>query len=380
MAQSLYIHIPFCDQICSYCDFPKVFTKGQNIDEYLDALITEIHIYHGTHGFQNLKTLYIGGGTPTVLSISQINRLFTTLHSLIDFQNLIEVSIESNPESINDAQKIQCLIKQGITRISIGVQTFQDHLLKILQRSHTKKDVIEVINKLSTYPVEINIDMIYAIPTQTLSELNDDLDILLSLPLTHISAYSLILEEHTKFYLYYEKDQLEMVDHDTESDMLETVIHRLKNADFTHYEISNFTKNKRSYHNETYWKNQPYIAVGLGSHGQLDENGRTRYENTRSINLYKQTLQKNELPISSKRILTKDEQIEESMFLGLRLLDGINLHSLSEFYNEDIYRLYEKKINKLKDMGYIMYDNCHLRLTHQGLMLGNEVFEEFLLD
>lgn len=393
MAKSLYIHIPFCDQICSYCDFPKIFSQNQDIDAYLEALIAELVLYEKMVGFSQLRTLYIGGGTPTVLTVVQLEKLFSSLHQMIDFGQLVEVSIEANPESLNDIDKIDTLVENGINRISLGVQTFQENLLNILKRNHSKQDALDVINKLSTADVQINVDLIYGIPTQTLAQLQDDLNTLLSLPITHISAYSLILEEHTKFHLDYVKDELELLDHDLEAEMLETVINTLTKAGFLHYEISNYTRGPRSYHNETYWKNDPYIAVGLGAHGQLVDHGqlvghgqltrqineRSRYENTRSITAYKQALQKDELPTSNAHSLTIDEQIEESMFLGLRLLDGVNLVHLSDKYKMDIYARYQEKINQLVNLDYVSLENHVLRLTQKGLMMANEVFEAFLL-
>jgi len=381
MAKSLYIHIPFCDQICSYCDFPKIFTKTQDTEAYLDALITEIGIYEKNVGFEKIQTLYFGGGTPTILSVQQFDKLFAYLQSVIDFNKLIEVSIEANPESLNHDEKIDCLIRSGVTRVSIGVQTFQENLLKILQRNHTNKDTLEVINKLSTKNVEINVDMIYAIPTQTLTQLVDDLNALVSMPVTHISAYSLILEEHTKFHINYMNDTLKLLDNDLEATMFEMVIDKLSTSGFEHYEISNFTRGKRSYHNETYWKNEPYIAVGLGAHGQLiDQNQKMiRYENTRSINAYKKALIQRDLPILNSRTLTTLDSIEESMFLGLRLMEGIDLMRLSTKYQKDIYEFYREKIDKLITLDYVSLEAQVLRLTRKGLMMANNVFEEFLL-
>lgn len=381
MATALYIHVPFCDQICSYCDFPKVFTAGQNTDAYLDGLIKELEIYEKRIGFSALKTIYIGGGTPTVLTIQQLNRLFGHLHSVINFKQLIEVSIEANPDSLNDDEKIDALLACGVTRISLGVQTFDEGLLKILQRSHKKTDVIEVIHKLSTKPVEINVDMIYGIPSQTLQQLDDDLDTLLSLPITHISAYSLILEAHTKFYVDYMKDNLDMVSNDVEAAMFERVIHRLNGENFAHYEISNYTRGNISYHNATYWENQPYIAVGLGAHGQLEINGkRERYENTRSITAYKKSLLKSELPVTTSRILTEKEVLEETMFLGLRLLKGVDFSEISKKFSLDVYGLYDEKIKALVKRELVDWQAPVLKLTQKGVLLANEVFEMFLLD
>lgn len=401
MAKSLYIHIPFCNQICSYCDFPKVFSSGQDTDAYLTALIAELSAYEKIVQFSELKTIYIGGGTPTVLTTKQLDRLFTYLHSVIDFCHLTEVSIEANPESLNDSCKVACLKGHGVTRVSLGVQTFQENHLRILERSHCKKDIHDVVHLLDKQGFEINLDMIYAIPTQTLEDWESDLDTLLQLPITHVSAYSLILEEHTKFYIDYMKDQLELVDNEVEAMMFELVIEKLTGAGFEHYEISNFTRGKRSEHNLTYWKNDYYIGVGLGAHGHikhtaeidfyLDEassniaqeimskNNSIRYENTRSITAYKKALQGAKLPVLNSHSVDLKACIEESMFLGLRLMEGVNVDELSARYYQDVLALYEDRIDKLRKMEYVSLDAGVLRLTKKGLMMANDVFEEFLL-
>lgn len=374
--KSLYIHIPFCDQICSYCDFPKVFTQSQNTDEYLDALIVELEIYRESVDFSSLQTVYLGGGTPTALSVGQLEKLFNYLKSFICFDRLTEVSIEANPDSINDDEKIACLKRHGVTRVSLGVQTFNPDHLKILQRTHTQDCVREVVTKLSTLDFEINVDMIYSIPTQTLADWEADLDVLLTLPITHVSAYSLILEQNTKFFIDYERDELDLIDNEVEAKMFESAIERLKEAGFDHYEISNFAKGVRSHHNLTYWENESYLGVGLGSHGKVDQ---IRYDNTRSITKYKKTLFAGELPILSKKEQRLEEQIEESMFLGMRLLAGINLAGMSARYGVDILDLYSQKIAKLVELGYVSLLDGVLRLTQKGLLMANDVFEEFLL-
>ena len=375
MVQSLYIHIPFCDQICSYCDFPKVFSHAQNTDEYLDALITELEIYAERVDLKGLKTLYLGGGTPTALSSEQLNRLFCYLQSIISFDRLNEVSIEANPDNLND-DKIETLVRNGVTRVSLGVQTFNPDHLAILERTHSAQDVEVLVIKLAQAGFEINVDLIYGIPTQTISDWEQDLDTLLRLPITHVSAYSLILEPHTKFYLQYENDELDLVDNEVEAGMFELVIDKLTHAGFDHYEISNFTRGNRSFHNETYWKNESYLGVGLGSHGKL---GDSRYENTRSINAYKRALAERKLPILTQRLLKQSEHIEESMFLGLRLLAGVNLEQISTQYQTDIYELYAPKIAKLENLGYVSWETGVLRLTKKGLLMANDVFSEFLL-
>jgi len=355
---------------------------GQNIDDYVTALLAELSIYEKTVGFADLETVYVGGGTPTVLSVQQLDRLFTYLNNAMDVNHLKEISIEANPESLNDVEKISCLKKHGVTRVSLGVQTFSENHLRFLQRSHSKQDVFDVVGLLADQGFEINLDLIYAIPNQTLGEWEVDLDLALSLPITHVSAYSLILEENTKLYLDYVKDKVELVDNEIEAQMFEVVIHRLTQAGFEHYEISNFTKGNRSFHNETYWKNDPYIGVGLGSHGYIknSEGLPIRYGNTRSITAYKQSLFRGELPVVSSHVLSVDEQIEEAMFLGLRMMEGVEIGQLSAKYGVDVGTLYLEKMVKLQELGYVSYEAGNLKLTQKGLMMANLVFEAFLVE
>ena len=382
MAKALYIHIPFCNEICNYCDFPKVYSSVQKTDEYLNSLLGELKLYEKTIGFAHIETIYIGGGTPTVLSTMELGILFFYLRIKIDFSRLKEVSIEANPESLNDPEKIACLKRNGVTRVSLGVQTFSEKHLNFLQRSHSKEEVLEVIQLLNEQDFEINLDLIYAIPTQTLKEWEEDLDIALSLPITHVSAYSLILEENTKLYLDYQRKKVELVNNEIEAQMFETVIDRLTAAGFEHYEISNFTKGNRSFHNEIYWKTEPYIGIGLGAHGYLGmtKERRIRYGNTRSITAYKEHLSKPELPVVDVHDLTEAEQLEEAMFLGLRMMEGVDLHSLSFKFGINVYKIYRSKIVKLQELAYVSYEAGKLKLTKKGLMMANDVFEEFLVD
>ena len=197
MPKGLYIHIPFCDHICTYCDFPKLLTKGQRHAEYIEALIQELKLYQQNVGFSNLQSIYIGGGTPTALSVEQIQPVFDFLTEQIQMNQIQEFSIEANPENLT-RDKIQYLKAQGVNRFSLGVQTFHESLLKRIGRKHQAQEVIQAVANLKQCGIKnINLDLIYAIPGQTLDELRDDLRQVISLEVEHISAYSLIVEEHT---------------------------------------------------------------------------------------------------------------------------------------------------------------------------------------
>ena len=373
MPKGLYIHIPFCDHICTYCDFPKLLTKGQRHAEYIEALIQELKLYQQNVGFSNLQSIYIGGGTPTALSVEQIQPVFDFLTEQIQIQ---EFSIEANPENLT-RDKIQYLKAQGVNRFSLGVQTFHESLLKRIGRKHQAQEVIQAVANLKQCGIKnINLDLIYAIPGQTLDELRDDLRQVISLEVEHISAYSLIVEEHTQLYLAYMRDQIELTDNEIEAKMYEVTIETLTEAGYGHYEISNFAKSKPSLHNQWYWKNETYIGVGLGAHGYVKGQ---RYQNTRSINTYIELLKDGKLPMIESHALTKEEMIEEEMFLGLRLLKGVNLKAISDKYDVNIDEIYGKAFEELIQKGYLEQKELNVRLPPSGLLMANEVFEQFLL-
>ena len=376
MPKGLYIHIPFCDHICTYCDFPKLLTKGQRHAEYIEALIQELKLYQQNVGFSNLQSIYIGGGTPTALSVEQIQPVFDFLTEQIQMNQIQEFSIEANPENLT-RDKIQYLKAQGVNRFSLGVQTFHESLLKRIGRKHQAQEVIQAVANLKQCGIKnINLDLIYAIPGQTLDELRDDLRQVISLEVEHISAYSLIVEEHTQLYLAYMRDQIELTDNEIEAKMYEVTIETLTEAGYEHYEISNFAKSKPSLHNQWYWKNETYIGVGLGAHGYVKGQ---RYQNTRSINTYIELLKDGKLPMIESHALTKEEMIEEEMFLGLRLLKGVNLKAISDKYDVNIDEIYGKAFEELIQKGYLEQKELNARLTPSGLLMANEVFEQFLL-
>lgn len=376
MVKGLYIHIPFCDHICTYCDFPKLITKGQRHEDYIQALLIELKHYEKQIGFHQLQSIYIGGGTPTALSVKQIQPLFDYLHQSINMNQILEFSIEANPENLTE-EKVKYLLSQGISRFSLGVQTFDETLLKRIGRQHGSEHVQQAVATLKANGMHnINLDLIYAIPGQTIEQLKDDLKKAVSLEVEHISAYSLIVEEHTQLYLAYMKDQLALTDNEIEAKMYEVVMDYLSNYGYQHYEISNFAKSLPSLHNQWYWKNEEYIGTGLGAHGYI--NG-CRYQNTRSINTYISSLKNNDLPIIEKNLLSQEEKIEEEMFLGLRLIEGVNLKMISQKYELDIEQLYQKSLEKMIVAGHLERIGNQIRLTHQGLLMANEVFEQFLL-
>jgi len=376
MVKGLYIHVPFCDHICNYCDFPKLYANQSLQDRYMDALLGELQTYENDLAFSQLKTIYIGGGTPTALTVGQLRLLLDWLQEAVDLGGLLEFTMEANPENLTD-EKIDLLLEYGINRVSLGVQTFHDELLPSIGRTHSAASAITAIQRLKAKGMpRINLDLIYAIPGQTLEQLQSDLTTALRLDIDHLSAYSLILEEHTKLYVDYMQDKLELAENDLEASMFELVMDTLATAGYKHYEISNFTKGEPSHHNMWYWLNESYLGVGLGAHGYV--NG-MRYSNTKSINAYIGNVQQGKLPVVESNQVDADQQTEEELFLGLRLLQGVDLQASSLKLGRNLEELYQNQLNMLKDRGFLHYEDSHAVLTRRGLLMANAVFEQFLL-
>ncbi len=362
--KGLYVHIPFCEHICHYCDFVKRVPKDQQmIDTYLAALRKEIESYHA-HA-TTIETIYIGGGTPSMLSLNQLDYL---LKSLKEFHP-IEYTIEVNPESYTEDKGL--LFKSyGINRISLGVQTFNEKLLNYLNRKHTNRKVYDVVKHLKRIGIErISIDLIYAIPGQTIQDLKDDLKHIEILDITHVSCYSLILEEKTYFYHQYLRGKFEQMDEDTEALMYKMVMDELKKQGFDHYEISNYAKqNHVSLHNLIYWTLGDYIGVGLGAHGFFDS---YRTLNHKSLPKYLES------PLEKKEYQNEEIKLQDELIFGLRKTSGISLDDISKKYDVDVLIKFPKLQEKM-DLNLVTIENGHLKLTEKGIFLGNQVFMVFI--
>lgn len=357
--KSAYIHIPFCNNICSYCDFCKVFYNKKWINDYLNALELEIKTnYKG----ETLDTIYIGGGTPSSLDINELNKLFDIL-KIFKLNKTYEFTFECNIEDIT-IDKIKILKENKVNRLSIGVQSFNEKHIKLLNRHHTKEEVFEKIELLKTNGFDnINIDLIYAIPNQTLKDLEEDLDNFLKLDIPHISTYSLIIEENTKLYI----DGIENISEELDYEMYKLINKKLSN--YHHYEISNFSKKGyESKHNLTYWNNDTYYGFGLGSTGY---DGKYRYTNTRSINNYL-----NNNYILEKEEISFNEKIENAFILGFRKIDGINIKEFKNKYNIDINNI--DIVNKLIQENKLIKDEENIKINEKYIYISNDILLEFL--
>lgn len=353
----LYVHIPFCEHICTYCDFVKRIKKDDKmISNYLEALKRDYE------KIKDLKfdTIYIGGGTPSMLNLHELE----TLLEIFNDQNPVEYTIEVNPESYTPKKGL--LFKQyNVNRISLGVQTFNENILASLNRKHTNKDVFNTLRHLISIGLyNINIDMIFALPGQTMKNLLNDLKIVNTLPITHLSYYNLILEENTVLAkvpfskkAFPENDELE-------ANMYNTIIDNLTENGFIHYEVSNFYKdNNPGLHNMIYWTNNEYHAIGAGAHGFYDDK---RYSYTRNVSEYILN------PLKETTMQTDYMNYQDTLIFGLRMINGINLDEVFERFKKDPLKDFPKIETFIKDGLLEIVDN-HLKTTRKGLLFLNQI-------
>ena len=374
---SAYIHIPFCEHICFYCDFNKVFLEGQPVDEYIQALIKEIRLTKEKYPSDDTETIYIGGGTPTSLSAKQLDALLKGVREELPFDDNNEFTVEANPGDLT-LEKLQVLQNYGVNRLSMGVQSFDDRLLKKIGRKHSVQDVYDTMKIFDIADFRnVSIDLIFALPNQTLENFEDTLNKALSLDLPHYSMYSLILENKTMFYNWARQGRLHLPGIDTEGDMFEMAIDKMTKAGRNQYEVSNFSKpGMESRHNLVYWNNEHYFGLGAGASGYL---GNVRYKNHGPIQHYLEPLREDKLPTITIDTLTKANQMEEQMFLGLRKIEGISIQHFEDKFDSSLDSVYGETITKLIKDEMLFKEGDRLALTDRGLILGNEVFKEFLL-
>lgn len=372
MVESAYIHIPFCTRICTYCDFNKYFIQNQPVDEYLDCLIKEFKYAEN----RKLKTMFVGGGTPTALNEKQLERLLQAIQDHFEISD--EYTFEANPDELTQT-KIELLKKYGVNRLSMGVQTFNSDLLKVLGRTHNSDDIYRAVELADKYQIEsTSLDLMYHLPGQTIQQFEESLDIALKMNIQHISSYGLILEPKTQFYNLYRKGKLKLPSEDLGEEMYQLLLKKINASNMHQYEISNFSiKGHESEHNKVYWKNEEYYGFGAGASGYVSG---VRYSNVNPVNHYIKKIKNNEKPILHETKPTLNEQMEEQMFLGLRMNKGVSKSIFNNKFNQDIDHLYDKQLNELESKGLIDNHSDFVKLTDRGRVVGNEVFEAFLFD
>ena len=370
---SAYVHIPFCTQICYYCDFSKVFIKNQPVDAYLEHLIQETRSYE----IGKLRTLYIGGGTPTALSAQQLAYLLTELPKVMDLSEVEEYTIEANPGDL-DPDKIAVLKDSQVNRVSLGVQTFDNKMLKKIGRSHQEQDIYDNIRHLKQAGFDnISIDLIYALPGQTMDQVKENVAKAIDLDIPHMSLSSLILENHTVFMNRMRRGKLPLPKEELEAEMFEYIIEELEKAGFEHYEISNFSKpGFQSRHNLVYWDNAEYYGLGAGASGYVDG---IRYKNHGPIRHYLEAVEAGKARITEEP-LTLEEKMEEELFLGLRKKTGVSKARFEEKFGVSFDQRYGQVVASLTEQGLLVPDDKQVRMTKRGLFLGDTVAEKFILE
>ena len=358
---AVYIHIPFCKEICAYCDFCKVYYNKKYVNKYLDALEKEIKSnYKG----EVITSLYIGGGTPSSLSVDELKKLFGIL-KIFKLSKECEITMEVNVDSLS-LGKIKLLKEFGVNRVSLGVETINSKLQDVLERRTNKDRVISCISNLRSVGItNINVDLIYAIEGESLDDLKKDLNFILSLDVPHVSTYSLIIEDNTKLKI----KGIKNIDKSLDREMYDMISKILKENDYIHYEVSNFAKNNyQSKHNLKYWNNLHYYGFGVGASGYLDN---IRYTNTRSITNYIEG--KNVL---DKEILTIKDKIFYEIMLGFRTNIGVDKVEFKNKYNVNIDELFNYK-ELVKDK--VLDEDCrYLRVREEYFYVLDDVILRFI--
>lgn len=372
----IYIHIPFCQSKCYYCDFCSYPNMLDDSKKYISYLKREIDLYEHDLKNYNISTIFFGGGTPTIIDGKYIYEIIEYLHNKFNINKVKEISIESNPKTL-DNEKLNIYKKSGINRISLGVQSMNDKMLKRIGRIHTSEDFIQTYNLIRKKGFDnINFDIMFNLPQQTLEDSNKTLELVADLEPEHISYYSLKIEEKTPFAKQYSNNELILPDEDVEREMYHNGIKFLEKKGFNHYEISNFAKEGyESKHNLIYWKAEPYIGLGLSSHSYF--NG-FRYGNTENLNVYIEQLSNGKLAIEEKEFIDKDMEVAEYLILGLRLIEGININSFWEKFDVELLNKHGVVINKYIKEGLLEMKGDNIRLTKRGLDLCNIVFTDIL--
>ncbi len=374
--KSAYIHIPFCEHICHYCDFNKFFIDGQPVDEYLDMLLKEMEITIAENcPTTPLSTIFVGGGTPTALNEHQLKKLCEGIRTFLPFEDG-EFTFEANPGDLSK-EKLHILRSFGVNRLRFGVQAFNDQLLTRIGRTHRVDDVyVSIDQALSVGFKNISIDLIYRLPGQTEEDFAKTLELALELQLPHYSVYSLIVEPKTIFYNLMSKGKLSLPSEDNEAEMYKLAMQEMERKGLKQYEISNFAiPGYESKHNLTYWNNEEYYGFGAGAHAYVDG---TRKSNYGPLKKYMEPLKNNKLPTYESHIVTNREKMEEEIFLGLRKNKGVHLNHFNQKYGRDIFSVFAKPIETMQAKGLLQISDGYLRLTSVGKFLGNEVFQAFL--
>ena len=380
MFTRLYIHIPFCLRKCPYCSFASQEPSRGDLEGYDSILLAEMGLAAQTFGAEMpLASVYFGGGTPSLLDPPQIGRLLEQAARLFGLGREAEITLEANPGTV-DQERLAAFRSAGVNRLSLGVQSFADPMLATLGRIHSATEAREAFQAARAAGfANIGIDLIHALPGQTLAQWRRELEQALALAPEHISVYGLTLEEGTPFAAHYGDDSPLLPDEDCSATMFEEADDLLTAADYEHYEIANYAlPGRRSDHNSGYWRRDGYLGLGAGAHSFLRTGYGVRFGNPASLDAYAGAIAQGRLPRRDEQHLTRQDAIAEFMFLGLRMADGINSNEFRREFGVGVEEAFGREVSKLAALGLLETAGDRVRLTRRGMLLSNQVFEHFL--
>ncbi|WP_054956684.1 radical SAM family heme chaperone HemW [Paenibacillus dakarensis] len=374
--EAVYIHIPFCTNKCFYCDFNSYVLKDQPVMDYLQALEREMELTVKASPPGVIKSIFVGGGTPTVLKPKEMEYFLKTVKDhFTAWDGNIEFSMEANPGT-TDLEKLSVMREGGVNRVSFGVQAFQNNLLTGIGRIHNTDDVYRSLENAKKAGFDnMSIDLMFGLPNQTIDMLSESVTKALELGLPHYSIYSLKVEENTLFHTLYQKNQLPLPDEEAELNMYLLLMNRMKEAGYKQYEISNFAKpGFESKHNMTYWLNEDYYGLGAGAHGYV---GRQRHMNIKGVNPYIEAVKKGLPRLESFQVST-EEAMEDFLMVGLRVLDGVSRSRFEQQFNASLDVIFARPLHKMVHAGLLDATDEGYKLSDKGILFGNEVFAEFI--
>ncbi|MGI6112896.1 MAG: radical SAM family heme chaperone HemW [Mahellales bacterium] len=372
----IYIHIPFCIKKCKYCDFNSYYDKGHLIDQYFDCIVQDLRMSSPAMEGVDIASIYIGGGTPTIIPAGHISRLVKECARLFSTSSALEITIEANPGTL-DGRKLECYKAAGINRLSIGLQACQDELLRYLGRVHGYNQFED--NYYTARDMgfrNISVDLMFGLPGQGMDDWLESVRKVIVLGVDHLSCYSLKIEKDTPFYSLYKKGELKLPEEELDRQMYHTARTLLKNNGYLPYEISNFSlPNKQCRHNILYWERGQYLGIGAGAHSFI---GKTRFAKERNIEEYIKCITNRESGVVFEEVITPDWEISETIILSLRLEKGIDVYWFNERFGIDFLRDYQNQLKSLVDKGLLRIEGNRILLTKRGLDLSNQVFIEFV--
>lgn len=365
----LYIHIPFCDKICNYCDFTAFQGANSKIKEYVEALKKEIEL-KGNKDFL-IDSIFIGGGTPSFIDGKYIFEILDKVREKFTVLDNIEITIETNPKTF-DEKKLEYYKRAKINRVSIGVQSFNDKILKELGRNHSSKEALESIELVKKFGFDINLDLIFGYQSQTIEDILHDLEMVKKINPKHISYYALIIEEKTKFKALQNAGKLNFLDEETERKMYHLIVEKLEEMGLNQYEVSNFAKiGKESVHNKKYWNCKEYLGLGISSHSYLNDE---RYSNTINLSKYIKELQNGSIPVDFREKLDVSTKKFEYIIMNMRLKDGFLISDYNSFFESDFLEKNKKAVESGLENKVVEIKDDRIYFTKKGFDIMDSFF------